>query len=112
MSVNLSPLFLNCALVSLLCYINTTLRFFPFLLGGCATIPESDLEERAVVPGSTAVFSSHKHTAKQKSSPGKKRKITLFCPEIHSLSFQSACRSVKQLTYISGFVSIIFKFSV
>uniref|UniRef100_A0A803XVF9 Bardet-Biedl syndrome 9 n=1 Tax=Meleagris gallopavo TaxID=9103 RepID=A0A803XVF9_MELGA len=37
--------------------------------GGCATIPESDLEERAVVPGSTAVFSHHKHTAKQKSNP-------------------------------------------
>lgn len=78
MSVSLSPLFLNCALANLFCYINTTLWLFPFLLGGCSTIPESDLEERVVVPGSTATFTNHKHAAKQKSKPGKKRKITLF----------------------------------
>ncbi|XP_035408461.1 protein PTHB1 isoform X6 [Cygnus atratus] len=38
--------------------------------GGCSTIPESDLEERVVVPGSTATFTNHKHAAKQKSKPG------------------------------------------
>ncbi|NXL97251.1 PTHB1 protein, partial [Tyrannus savana] len=35
--------------------------------GGCATIPESDLEERTVIPGSTATFSSHRQITKQKS---------------------------------------------
>ncbi|RLW11425.1 hypothetical protein DV515_00001768 [Chloebia gouldiae] len=35
--------------------------------GGCATIPESDLEERTIIPGSTAVFASHGQTTKQKS---------------------------------------------
>uniref|UniRef100_H0Z4G5 Bardet-Biedl syndrome 9 n=1 Tax=Taeniopygia guttata TaxID=59729 RepID=H0Z4G5_TAEGU len=38
--------------------------------GGCATIPESDLEERTIIPGSTAVFPSHGQTTKQKSKPG------------------------------------------
>ncbi|XP_050165315.1 protein PTHB1 isoform X2 [Myiozetetes cayanensis] len=38
--------------------------------GGCATIPESDLEERTVIPGSTAVFSSHGQITKQKSKHG------------------------------------------
>ncbi|XP_068526492.1 protein PTHB1 isoform X7 [Anas acuta] len=38
--------------------------------GGCSTIPESDLEERVIVPGSTATFTNHKHAAKQKSKPG------------------------------------------
>ncbi|XP_013051463.3 protein PTHB1 isoform X3 [Anser cygnoides] len=38
--------------------------------GGCSTIPESDLEERVVVLGSTATFTNHKHAAKQKSKPG------------------------------------------
>ncbi|XP_066848359.1 protein PTHB1 isoform X11 [Anser cygnoides] len=37
--------------------------------GGCSTIPESDLEERVVVLGSTATFTNHKHAAKQKSKP-------------------------------------------
>ncbi|XP_071889367.1 protein PTHB1 isoform X9 [Anas platyrhynchos] len=37
--------------------------------GGCSTIPESDLEERVIVPGSTATFTNHKHAAKQKSKP-------------------------------------------
>ncbi|KFW74466.1 Protein PTHB1, partial [Manacus vitellinus] len=35
--------------------------------GGCATIPESDLEERTVIPGSAAMFSSHGQITKQKS---------------------------------------------
>ncbi|XP_059704475.1 protein PTHB1 isoform X3 [Haemorhous mexicanus] len=38
--------------------------------GGCATIPESDLEERTIIPGSTAVFASLGQTTKQKSKPG------------------------------------------
>uniref|UniRef100_A0A8C5IJC4 PTHB1 protein n=1 Tax=Junco hyemalis TaxID=40217 RepID=A0A8C5IJC4_JUNHY len=38
--------------------------------GGCATIPESDLEERTFIPGSTAVFASHGQTTNQKSKPG------------------------------------------
>ncbi|XP_032563572.1 protein PTHB1 isoform X1 [Chiroxiphia lanceolata] len=38
--------------------------------GGCATIPESDLEERTVIPGSTAMFSSHGQITKQKSKHG------------------------------------------
>ncbi|XP_027748003.1 protein PTHB1 isoform X2 [Empidonax traillii] len=38
--------------------------------GGCATIPESDLEERTVIPGSTAMFSSHRQITKQKSKHG------------------------------------------
>ncbi|KAM7072287.1 protein PTHB1 isoform 5-T5 [Acridotheres tristis] len=37
--------------------------------GGCATIPESDLEERTVIPGSTAMFANHGQTTKQKSKP-------------------------------------------
>ncbi|NXE78906.1 PTHB1 protein, partial [Cochlearius cochlearius] len=37
--------------------------------GGCATIPESDLEERMVIPGSTATFPNHGQIAKQKSKP-------------------------------------------
>ncbi|NXP12338.1 PTHB1 protein, partial [Thinocorus orbignyianus] len=35
--------------------------------GGCATIPESDLEERTVIPGSAATFPSQGQIAKQKS---------------------------------------------
>ncbi|XP_075601513.1 protein PTHB1 isoform X2 [Balearica regulorum gibbericeps] len=38
--------------------------------GGCTTIPESDLEERTVIPGSTATLPSHGQVAKQKSKPG------------------------------------------
>ncbi|XP_075274771.1 protein PTHB1 [Opisthocomus hoazin] len=38
--------------------------------GGCTTIPESDLEERTVTPGSTATFPDHGRIAKQKSKPG------------------------------------------
>ncbi|XP_064299992.1 protein PTHB1 isoform X2 [Phalacrocorax carbo] len=38
--------------------------------GGCATIPESDLEERTVIPGSAATFPNHSQIAKQKSKPG------------------------------------------
>ncbi|XP_050771762.1 protein PTHB1 isoform X2 [Gymnogyps californianus] len=38
--------------------------------GGCTTIPESDLEERTVIPGSTATFPNHGQTAKQKSKTG------------------------------------------
>lgn len=90
LSANLSPLFLNYAPVTLFCYINTTLRFFHFQLGGCTTITESDLEERTVILGSTATFPSHEQIAKQKSKPGKKRKITLFYLEVYSLSFQKA----------------------
>ncbi|NXL47243.1 PTHB1 protein, partial [Podilymbus podiceps] len=37
--------------------------------GGCTTIPESDLEERVVIPGSTAMFPSHGQITKQKSQP-------------------------------------------
>ncbi|KGL73658.1 Protein PTHB1, partial [Tinamus guttatus] len=37
--------------------------------GGCATIPESDLEEGTVVPGTGATFTNHKHITKQKSKP-------------------------------------------
>lgn len=71
LSVNLSPLFLNYALVNLVFYMNTTLSFFHFQLGGCTTIPESDLEERPVIPGYTANFPSHRQVSKQKSKPGK-----------------------------------------
>ncbi|XP_074939703.1 protein PTHB1 isoform X2 [Phalacrocorax aristotelis] len=38
--------------------------------GGCTTIPESDLEERTVIPGSAATFPNHSQIAKQKSKPG------------------------------------------
>uniref|UniRef100_A0A663E2D3 Bardet-Biedl syndrome 9 n=1 Tax=Aquila chrysaetos chrysaetos TaxID=223781 RepID=A0A663E2D3_AQUCH len=38
--------------------------------GGCTTITESDLEERTVILGSTAMFPSHGQIAKQKSKPG------------------------------------------
>ncbi|XP_064911229.1 protein PTHB1 isoform X6 [Columba livia] len=38
--------------------------------GGCTTIPESDLEERPVIPGYTGKFPSHRQVAKQKSKPG------------------------------------------
>ncbi|NWQ78369.1 PTHB1 protein, partial [Columbina picui] len=37
--------------------------------GGCTTIPESDLEERPVIPGYTAKIPSHRQVAKQKSKP-------------------------------------------
>ncbi|NXW90535.1 PTHB1 protein, partial [Alopecoenas beccarii] len=37
--------------------------------GGCTTIPESDLEERPVIPGYTAKFPSHRLVTKQKSKP-------------------------------------------
>ncbi|NXA33323.1 PTHB1 protein, partial [Eudromia elegans] len=36
---------------------------------GCATIPESDLEEGTIVPGTGATFTNHKHITKQKSKP-------------------------------------------
>ncbi|KAF1447480.1 Protein PTHB1, partial [Pygoscelis papua] len=39
------------------------------MTGGCTTIPESDLEERTVIPGSTAAFPSHGQITKQKSKP-------------------------------------------
>ncbi|XP_074697368.1 protein PTHB1 isoform X2 [Strix aluco] len=38
--------------------------------GGCTTIPESDLEERMAIPGSTAAFPNHGQIAKQKSKSG------------------------------------------
>ncbi|XP_030364969.1 protein PTHB1 isoform X1 [Strigops habroptila] len=38
--------------------------------GGCATIAESDSEERTVTLGSTAMFPHHGQTTKQKSKPG------------------------------------------
>lgn len=75
---NLLPLFLNYAPVNLFCCINNILSVFHFLIGGCATIPESDLEERTAIPGSTAMFVTHGETTKQKSKPGKKRKITVI----------------------------------
>ncbi|NWQ97402.1 PTHB1 protein, partial [Burhinus bistriatus] len=37
--------------------------------GGCTTIPESDVEERTVIPGSAATFLNHGQIAKQKSKP-------------------------------------------
>ncbi|NWS55887.1 PTHB1 protein, partial [Chunga burmeisteri] len=37
--------------------------------GGCTTIPESELEERTVIPGSAAPFPGHGRIAKQKSKP-------------------------------------------
>ncbi|NWI09047.1 PTHB1 protein, partial [Crypturellus soui] len=37
--------------------------------GGCATIPESDIEEGTVVPGTGATFTNHRHITKQKSKP-------------------------------------------
>lgn len=107
---NLSPLFLNYAPVNLFCYINTTLSIFHFWLGGCATIPESDLEERTVIPGSTT-FSSNEQITKQKSTSGKKRKIMLFHLEVYSSSFQNACGHMKQTAHISAFVGIISSFS-
>ncbi|XP_053915456.1 protein PTHB1 isoform X2 [Cuculus canorus] len=45
--------------------------------GGCTTIPESDLEDRMVIPGSTQTLPSHGQIVKQKSKPGQ--------PEKHSL---------------------------
>ncbi|NXX82031.1 PTHB1 protein, partial [Urocolius indicus] len=39
------------------------------LPGGCATIPESDLEERTAIPGSAATLPSRGQIAKQKSKP-------------------------------------------
>ncbi|KAK1186587.1 PTHB1 protein, partial [Pygoscelis papua] len=39
------------------------------MTGGCTTIPESDLEERTVISGSTAAFPSHGQITKQKSKP-------------------------------------------
>ncbi|NXJ70460.1 PTHB1 protein, partial [Rostratula benghalensis] len=41
--------------------------------GGCATILESELEDRTVVPGSAATFPSRGQAAKQKPTHGKKR---------------------------------------
>ncbi|XP_068863678.1 protein PTHB1 isoform X3 [Aphelocoma coerulescens] len=79
--------------------------------GGCATIPESDLEERTIIPGSTAMFSSNGQITKQKSKPGKKRKIMLFHLEVYSSSFQNACGHMKQMACISVFVGIISSFS-
>ncbi|XP_014804984.1 PREDICTED: protein PTHB1-like [Calidris pugnax] len=38
--------------------------------GGCATIPESDLEDRTVIPGSAAAFPSGGPMARQKSKHG------------------------------------------
>lgn len=95
----------------LFCYINTILSVFHFELGGCATIPESDLEERTIIPGSTAMFSSNGQITKQKSKPGKKSKIMLFHLEVHSSSFQNTCGHLKQMAYISAFVGIISNFS-
>ncbi|KAM6104586.1 protein PTHB1 isoform 2-T2 [Theristicus caerulescens] len=43
--------------------------------GGCTTIPESDLEERTVIPGSAATFPNHGQIAKQKSKPGLSTRI-------------------------------------
>lgn len=111
LSADLLTLFLSYAPVNLFCCINPTLSVFHFQLGGCATIPESDLEERTIIPGSTAVFASHGQTTKQKSKPGKKRKIMLFHLEAYSSSFQSACGHIKKMAYISAFVGIISSFS-
>ncbi|NWY02205.1 PTHB1 protein, partial [Nothoprocta ornata] len=36
---------------------------------GCTTIPESDLEEGTIVPGTGATFTNHRHITKQKSKP-------------------------------------------
>ncbi|XP_054673017.1 protein PTHB1 isoform X2 [Grus americana] len=44
--------------------------------GGCTTIPESDLEERTVIPGSTATLPSHGQMAKQKSKPDSAFRLT------------------------------------
>lgn len=111
LSANLLPLFLNYAPVNLFCCINTALCVFHFQLGGCATIPESDLEERTIIPGSTAMFASHEETTKQKFKPGKKRKIMLFHLEVYSSSSQNACGHTKQMACISVFVGIISSFS-
>ncbi|NXY41179.1 PTHB1 protein, partial [Ceuthmochares aereus] len=40
--------------------------------GGCTTIPESDLEERVIILGSTQTLPNHGQITKQKSKPGKK----------------------------------------
>uniref|UniRef100_A0A8C3L2J4 Bardet-Biedl syndrome 9 n=1 Tax=Chrysolophus pictus TaxID=9089 RepID=A0A8C3L2J4_CHRPC len=54
--------------------------------GGCATIPESDLEERAVVPGSTAAFSHHKHLLQLRIS---KLKKSIF--ELNNFTVEKFC---------------------
>lgn len=43
------------------------------ILGGCATIPESDLEERPALQEPTT-FTNHRHLRKQKTKPGKRKK--------------------------------------
>lgn len=43
-----------------------------FQLGGCTTIPESDLEERSIEQDSTEPFTNHKHLIAETPMPGKK----------------------------------------
>lgn len=43
-----------------------------FQLGGCTTIPESDLEERSIEQDSTELFTNHKHLIAETPMPGKK----------------------------------------
>ncbi|XP_025956556.2 protein PTHB1 isoform X2 [Dromaius novaehollandiae] len=48
----------------------TTTQQTVVMPGRCATIPESDLEEGTIVPGTAAMFTNHRHITKQKSKPG------------------------------------------
>ncbi|XP_062425527.1 protein PTHB1 isoform X2 [Rhea pennata] len=48
----------------------TTTQQTDVMPGGCTTIPESDLEEGPIIPGTAATFTNHKHPPKQKSKPG------------------------------------------
>ncbi|NXE50515.1 PTHB1 protein, partial [Casuarius casuarius] len=47
----------------------TTTQQTVVMPGGCTTIPESDLEEGTIVPGTAATFTNHRHITKQKSKP-------------------------------------------
>ncbi|XP_053117587.1 protein PTHB1 isoform X2 [Hemicordylus capensis] len=65
------------------------------LPGGCATIPESDQEERPASEDSTTVFTNHRHLHKQKTKP-----VSLgipACDQEFEPDVKKHCRSLKEV---------------
>ncbi|ELK12651.1 Protein PTHB1 [Pteropus alecto] len=59
--------------------------------GGCAPIPESDLEERSVEQESTELFTNHKHLIAETPMPGRDVAFTQVLHRAH-LSGMTHCR--------------------
>nr|XP_006124111.1 protein PTHB1 isoform X6 [Pelodiscus sinensis] len=66
--------------------VDTNIQQTMVMPGVCTPIPESDLEERTAIQGSTTMFTNHRHLIKQKSKTGIPSPLnSAFLPQTESL---------------------------